>query len=523
MRRGTIHTLIIPQIVFFVNMWYNICMTTLADYRDERLRKLQDIKDRGIDPYPSKSHRDTKISTVTGDFDAMEGKTVTVAGRITAIRSFGKLAFVRIRDYTGEVQIFMQQEDEQPGLFNTKLLKLLDNGDFIEATGKVAKSSTGEISVFSNQVRLLTKSLRPLPGRDGFTNKEERYRRRYVDMNVNLEVRERMVRRSKFWAATRKFMVDHDFIEINVPVLEHTTGGADANPFVTHMDALDEDFYLRISHELPLKRLIGAGFEKVFDIGPRFRNEGVDDEHLPEHIAFESYSAYDNYEDGMNLYEEMIKYVAKETWGTLQFNVGGFEINLDQKWPRVKYSELLKEKYNVDVFHPDREQLKQILLDDFNNSADRNDKTARKSLEHTLEVASDARLIDSVWKLIRKTSAGPYWLVEEPTALSPLAKMKSDNPLVTERFHPIIAGTEMGNGFSELNDPLDQYERFKEQQAARDAGDEEAQMLDMDFVEMLEYGMPPTCGWGNSERNFWLLEGVSGREGVPFPLIKSRG
>ena len=518
-------------------------MVTLADYRDERLRKLEEIKARGIDPYPAKSFRDTKIAEVLTNFDELQGKTVTIAGRITAIRSFGKIAFVKLRDYTGEMQIFMQKaaggtndhhseaaflargdgrEMPGPATFCLKDLKLLDTGDFVEAKGTVDKTSTGEISIFSNQLRLLTKSLRPLPGRDGFTNKEERYRRRYVDMNVNLEVRDRMVRRSKFWQATRDFMNAHGFIEINTPVLEHTTGGADATPFTTHMDALDEDFYLRISHELPLKRLLGAGFEKVYDIGPRFRNEGVDDEHLPEHIAFESYAAYENYEDGMDLYEEMIKYVAKETWGTLKFNVGGFEIDLDQKWPRIKYADLLKEKYNVDVFNPDREQLKQILLDDFNNSSDKNDKTARKSLEHTLETASDARLIDHVWKLIRKTSAGPYWLIEEPLSLSPLAKTVPENPQVTQRFHPIIAGTEMGNGYSELNDPLDQLKRFEEQQAMRDAGDAEAQMLDQDFVEMLEYGMPPACGWGNSERNFWLLEGVSGREGVPFPLIKSK-
>ena len=495
-------------------------MTTLADYRDERLRKLNEIKEKGIDPYPSKSNRNTTISKVLDNFDEMDGKSVTIAGRITAIRSFGKLAFVKIRDYTGEVQIFMQQEEEQDGLFNTKKLKLLDTGDFIEASGKVGKSSTGEISIFCNQLRLLTKALRPLPGRDGFTNKEERYRRRYVDMNVNLEVRERMVRRSKFWQATRKFMLDHGFIEINVPVLEHTTGGADANPFVTHMDALDEDFYLRISHELPLKRLIGAGFEKVFDIGPRFRNEGVDDEHLPEHIAFESYAAYEDYEDGMDFYEKMLKYVAKETWGTLEFHVGGFDIDLDndgKPWPRIKYADLLKEKFDVDVFNPDREQLKHVLLENWQA-----EDLSRAEFEKKLDNTTTPHLIDDVWKLIRKTSGGPYWVIEEPTTLSPLAKVSPENPLVTERFHPIIAGTEMGNGFSELNDPLDQLERFKEQQAARDAGDTEAQMLDMDFVEMLEYGMPPTCGWGNSERNFWLLEGVSGREGVPFPIIKSK-
>ena len=494
-------------------------MVQLSDYRDERLRKLSEIKSRGIDPYPAKSNRDTKIGNINDNFDELNGQTVTIAGRIVAIRSFGKLAFIKVRDYTGEIQIFMKKEENEApaGTFGVKDVKLLDSGDFIEAKGLVGKSQTGEISVFADAVRLLTKSLRPLPGRDGFNNKEERYRRRYVDMNVNLEVRERMVRRSKFWQATRDFMNSHGFIEINTPVLEHTTGGADATPFITHMDALDEDFYLRISQELPLKRLLGAGFEKVYDIGPRFRNEGVDDEHLPEHIAFESYSAYDNYEDGMELYEEMIKYVAKETWGTLEFDVGGFHINLDQKWPHIKYSELLKEKYNVDVFNPDREQLKTILLSEW-----KAEDMSKAAFEKKLDEMSTAHLIDNVWKLIRKTSAGPYWLIEEPLSLSPLAKVVPENPLVTQRFHPIIAGTEMGNGYSELNDPLDQLERFKEQQALRDAGDSEAQMLDEDFVEMLEYGMPPACGWGNSERNFWLLEGVSGREGVPFPIIKSK-
>ncbi|MBR6965017.1 lysine--tRNA ligase [Candidatus Saccharibacteria bacterium] len=478
----------------------------LEDYRNERLKKLEEIKTRGIDPYPAKSFRNTKIADVVNHFDEKQGQEVIVAGRIKAIRSFGKLVFLKIADYTGEVQIFMKAEDEeQPGLFGAKDVRLLDTGDFIEAKGLIDKSQTGEISVFANFVRLLTKSLRPLP--EQFTNKEERYRRRYVDMNVNPEVRERLVRRSKFWQATRDFMNAHGFIEVNVPVLEHTTGGADATPFTTHINAYDEDLYLRISHELPLKRLLGGGFEKVYDIGVRFRNEGVDDEHLPEHIAFESYAAYENYEDGIKLYEEMIKYVAKETWGTLKFHVGDFDIDLEGEWPRVKYSDLLKEKFGVDVFNPNREQLLNILK------------------ENNVEVADGTttnHLIDNVWKLIRKTSAGPYWLIEEPLSLSPLAKTVPGNPLVTERFHPIIAGTEMGNGYSELNDPLDQLERFKEQQAARDAGDEEAQMLDQDFVEMLEYGMPPACGWGNSERNFWLLEGVPGREAVPFPIMKQK-
>jgi len=485
-------------------------MATLHDYRNERLRKLAELKERGINPYPSKSYRDTKIDNILTQYDQQAGRTVTVAGRIIAIRSFGKLAFIKIRDYSGEIQIFMKADHDlptptDPTLLTIDDLKLLDTGDFIETTGLVGKSSSDEISILSNSIRLLTKTLRPLPGRDGFTNKEERYRRRYVDMNVNPEVRERLVRRSKFWQATRDFMNHHGFIEINIPVLEHTTGGADAKPFTTHINALDEHLYLRISHELPLKRLLGGGFEKVYDIGPRFRNEGIGDEHLPEHIAFEAYAAYENYEDGIKFYEQMIKSVCLATWGTLQFKINGHDVDLDCTWPQIKYADLLKEKFNVDVFNPDPEQLKKILRD------------------HQVEVAnhlSTPRLIDRVWKIIRKTSAGPFWLIEEPLALSPLAKTSPTNPQVTERFHPIIGGTEMGNGFSELNDPLDQLQRFKEQQALRDQGDEEAHMLDQDFVEMLEYGMPPACGWGNSERNFWLFEGVPGREAVPFPLMK---
>ena len=497
-----------------MGLCYNNAML-LEDYRNERLRKLEEIREKGIDAYPSKSERNTSIADVVNHFDEKKGQEVCVAGRIVAIRSFGKLVFIKLRDYTSEVQIFMKAvpEETPAGLFGAKDIKLLDVGDFIEARGVVDKSQTGEISVFSNFVKILTKTLRPLP--EKFTNKEERYRRRYVDMNVNPEVRERLVRRSKFWQATRDFMNKHGFIEINIPVLEHTTGGADANPFVTHMDALDEDFYLRISHELPLKRLLGGGFEKVYDIGPRFRNEGVDDEHLPEHIAFEAYAAYENYEDGMKFYEEMMKYVAKETWGTLKFNVGGFEIDLDCEWPRYKYADLLNDRFGVDVFNPDREQLIKILLENWDAKDLKRDEFVKK-----LENTTTPHLIDDVWKLIRKTSAGPYWVIEEPLSLSPLAKKSADNPLVTERFHPVIAGTEMGNGFSELNDPLDQLGRFEEQQAARDAGDDEAQMMDMDFVEMLEYGMPPACGWGNSERNFWLLEGVPGREAVPFPTMR---
>jgi lysyl-tRNA synthetase class 2 len=488
-------------------------MANLKELRDERLRKLDEIKKLGINAYPADSNRTNKMNEITSDFEGFENKAVTVAGRIVGIRKFGKLAFIVLKDGSGEMQLFLQKDvvqktDASLGTMGMEHINLLDVGDFVEASGNVIKSKTDEISVAVTTMRLLTKSLRPMPDKQqGFTDKEQRLRRRYVDLNVNEEVRQRFIRRSKFWQATRQFLLDEGFIEINVPVLEHTTGGADANPFVTHMDALDQDFYLRISHELPLKRLIGGGYEKVFDIGPRFRNENYSDEHLPEHIAMESYAAYQDYEDGMEFYERMIKYVTKETWGTLQFtDVNGFEINLDHAWPKIKYADIMKEKFDVDVFNPDFDQLKKILKD------------------NGVELDGDIninRALDNVWKLIRRVSAGPYWMINEPVSISPLSKVEPSDPRVTQRFHPVIAGSELGNGFSELNDPQDQLERFLEQQELREAGDDEAMMLDIDFVEMLEYGMPPACGWGNSERNFWFFEGVTAREGVIFPNLRS--
>ncbi len=486
-------------------------MATLQELRNERLRKLEALKQLGVNPYPAKSLRTHHTAEVTGQFADLEGQVVTVAGRILAIRKLGKLSFIVVKDATGQLQLFVRDGQLQPDYKNSEIafdnINLLDVGDFVEARGPVIKTKTNEISVDVQGLRVLAKSLRPMPTSwDGFTNKEERLRRRYVDLNVNDEVYQRFLRRSQFWQATREFLLAEGFVEINVPILEHTTGGADAKPFVTHMDAIDQDFYLRISHELPLKRLLGGGYERVFDIGARFRNENYSDEHLPEHIAFESYAAYQDYTQAMELYERQMKDVAQKTWGKLQFKVGEFEINLDQKWQVVRYPDIMKERYGIDVFNPDLNHLKQILKD---NKVD---------LPGEVNVN---RAMDSVWKLIRKESAGPFWLIHEPVTISPLAKQDPDDPRVRQRFHPVIAGTEMGNGYSELNDPLDQLQRFKEQEALRDAGDSEAQMLDIDFVEMLEYGMPPATGWSYSERFFWLFEGVTAREGVPFPQLRA--
>ena len=462
-------------------------MATLKDFRDERLRKLDELKKLGVNPYPADSKRTHTLGEINKSFEKLEGKPATVVGRILNIRKMGKIAFVVLKDGSGQLQLFLKdgsvgKPDFKKSELGFEHLNLLDSGDFIEAEGEVIKTQTGEKSVDVKRLRLLAKSLRPMPTtHDGFSNKEERLRRRYVDINVNKDVYERFIRRSKFWKATREFLEKEDFVEINIPVLEHSTGGADAKPFKTHMDAIDQDFYLRISHELPLKRLIGAGYERVFDIGPRFRNENYSDEHLPEHVAFESYAAYQDYAQAMELYERQMKEVAKATWGTLKFkNVNGFEVNLDQKWPIVRYPGIMKEKFGVDVFKPDLNKLKEILM--------------QYKVELEGEV-NEFRAMDSVWKIIRRESAGPFWLIHEPVDISPLAKQDPSDPRVTQRFHPVIAGTEMGNGYSELNDPLDQLERFKEQEKLRAAGDEEAQMLDIDFVEMLEYGMPPATGW----------------------------
>lgn len=484
-------------------------MATLQDYRNERLRKLEELHKLGIDPYPARSERTHTCDQIVNDFENLEGKEVSVVGRVMNLRKFGKLAFIVLRDSSGQVQLFLHgpdvtELDAKRGILGMKQLSLLDSGDYLQATGIVIKTKTGEISVGVRELRLLTKSLRPIP--EKLENKEERFRRRYLDMNVNQEVRQRFIRRSKFWQATRDFLNNNGFIEINTPVLEYTTGGADANPFVTYMDALDkQQFYLRISQELPLKRLIGAGFEKVYDLGPRFRNESYSDEHLPEHIAMEWYAAYWDWQKGRSFMEDMYKYVLKETFDTLKFNIKGFDIDMGREWEVWDYAEVIAKHYDIDVYNTTIEEV------------------TKKLKENNLEVKktdSIPRGIDKLWKNIRKDVAGPVWLVNTPKFISPLAKSNIDNPLAVERFQPVIAGTELGNGYSELNDPIDQLNRFTEQQAMRDAGDDEAMMLDIDFVEMLEYGMPPTCGWGYSERVFWTFEGVTAREGVPFPHLK---
>lgn len=487
-------------------------MATLKELRDERLRKLADLRSLGVNPYPANSSRTHKASQIKAEFESLQDTSVTVVGRIQSIRKFGKIAFIVLEDDSDAVQLFWKHDDASTAdRSNSELtladISLLDPGDFIEAAGTVIKTQTGEESVALTKLRLLTKSLRPMPTRqDGFTNKEERLRRRYVDMNVNTAVRQRFMRRSVFWQATRDFLNQNGFIEVNTPVLEHTTGGADANPFVTRMDALDQDFYLRISHELPLKRLIGGGFEKVYDIGPRFRNENYSDEHLPEHVAMEWYWAYADWQDGIKFMTDLYRTVLQNTFGTLQFKLGKHEVDLTKDWEELDYVQTIKDRYDIDPLDCKISEIQAAL------------KANHLEVEKTENIP---RGIDKLWKNIRKDITGPVWLVNTPLFISPLAKTNPDRPDTTQRFQAVIAGSELCNGFSELNDPQEQLKRFVEQQQMRDAGDDEAMMLDIDFIEMLEYGMPPACGLGFSERVFWIFEGVTAREGVPFPQLRA--
>ncbi len=481
---------------------------SLKQIRDIRIEKAKKLKSLGFDPFPARVMRSMDIKNFLISEEYKIGKEVYLAGRIMSIREHGKLLFADLRDTSGKIQLYIKEDilDLKPlhGLCFKDLLELLDTGDFVEAYGTGTKTQRGEDSLQVLGIKIITKSIRPLPDNwEGLQDQETRQRKRYLDMVMNEDIRRRFERRSRYWDSHREFLKKSGFYEVNIPVLELTTGGADAKPFVTHMDSIDQDFYLRISHELPLKRLIGGGFEKVFDIGPRFRNEGFSDEHLPEHIAMEFYWAYADYKQGMDFIEAMFRETALKTWGKTKFELNGKEIDLDKKWERLDFTKLIKDRFNIDIFKTNIEEINNALV---KNKIEKKDNVSRG--------------IDALGKILRKEISGPSFMINEPKFLSPLAKSMVEDPRLTERIHPWIAGSELGNGFSELNDPIDQYERFDEQQKMREEGDEEAQMMDEDFVEMLEFGMPPTFGWGHSERNFWIFEGVSAREGVPFPPMK---
>ncbi len=482
--------------------------SNLIGQREIRIEKLNKIRELGVNPFPAKSRKQYNNGDITNKFEEYDGKEAVLAGRITAWREHGKLIFAEIKDQSGEIQVMIRRdslnENLPEGILGWDNLQLLDVSDFIEVDGFIGKTRTGQISIMASSIRLLTKSLRPLPRK--LKNKEQMFRRRYLDLAISPERVEMFNRKAKFYAVQREFLNRNGFMEVEVPVLEIVTGGADATPFITHHNALHQDLYLRISTELYQKRLIGGGYEKVYTLGPNFRNEGMDDEHLQEYYQLEWYWAYADFRDNMKLVKEIFLEIANKVYGRTKFTTRGYTFDLADEWVELDYAETIKKNFDIDIFNDSEEKILNVIKD---NNIEMGGQINRN------------RMIDSLWKAVRAKISGPAFLINQPTFLSPLAKTYENNPDITERFQVIIAGSELGNGYSEINNPQDQLDRFLEQQKLREGGDTEAHMLDIDFVEMLEYGMPPVSGYGQSERIFWFLEDVTGREGTFFPQMKN--
>ena len=479
--------------------------------RQERLNKLEELKQAGINPYPAKVKRNFQISQVLADFDQLNKKqsNITIAGRLRSMREHGNLTFAHLEDGGGKIQLAFSKKDIGPDSYKL-LTKYIDVGDFLEAAGTAFTTHAGEKSLIVKSWSLLAKAVRPLPEKwHGLNDEEEKFRKRYLDILFNPEAKEMFFKRAKFWQAVRDFLIKQGFLEVETPVLENITGGADARPFITHHHALDLDVYLRISMgELWQKRLMVAGLEKTFEIGRQFRNEGMDAEHLQDYTQMEFYWAYADYEMGMKLVEELFRYVAKKTFSTFKFKIKKFDIDLSKTWGRYDYRDTVKKYTGIDILRTDLKEIEKKLRE--------------LKIEYNKKGFSKTRAIDNLWKYCRKQIAGPGFLVGVPVEVSPLAKRDQANPELSQRFQVIIAGSELGNGYSELNDPLDQEDRFKEQAKLREEGDEEAQMFDYEFVEALEYGMPPTCGFGMSERVFSYLMDKPARECQIFPLMKPK-
>jgi len=481
----------------------------LVSERADRLKKLETIIESGNNPYPAKAKRDREIKTVGENFEELinNQNEFYIVGRLRSKREHGNLAFTDLEDASGQIQLAFSKKDLGVDSYK-KFLKTIDVADFIQVKGAAFLTHKGEKSVMVKEWQLLTKALRPIPDSwYGLKDEEERLRKRYLDLLLNQNLRDIFYKKARFWEATRNFMKRHGFFEVETPTLEVTTGGAEANPFKTHHEDFDLPVYLRISiGELWQKRLMAAGYEKVFEIGRAYRNEGSSPDHLQEFTNMEFYLAYADYEVGMKLAQEMYQEIAQEVFGTTRFKTRGFEYDLAGEWPRLDYCQAVLDKTGINVLTATEEEMKSRL----------------DELQVKYEGDNRERLTDTLWKYCRKTIAGPIFLVNHPKLFSPLAKAKPENPELTERFQIIIAGSEIGNGFSELNDPIDQRQRFEEQQKLIDRGDKEAMMPDWEFVEMLEHGMPPTCGFGFGERLFAFLCDKPIREVTLFPLMKPR-
>ncbi len=494
-------------------------MASHEELKAVRLQKKEILISKGISVYPSDSTRTHEIETIINKFETLSEKkeNCVISGRITSKRGQGAILFVDVFDGTAKIQVVFKKDNSISYIKKESIEDVFelfketaDAGDFIEVSGIPFLTQSGQQSVEVAAWRMLSKSLLPLPDSwFGLKDEDERYRKRYVDMALNADLREMIKRRSKFWNTIRSFLLEKDFIEVETPVLETTTGGADARPFVTHHNALDIDVYLRISAgELWQKRLLVGGLPKVFEIGRIFRNEGMSPEHAQDYTQLEFYQAFSDFNEGMEMVKNMYTQIAQKVYGKTEFENKGMKFDLADEWKIYHFADIIKDIYEIDVHNTSIKEIEEKL----NQSQIKYDK-ASLSIE---------RGVDLLWKKIRKELSGPGFLIGIPVYLETLAKKSRDDDRIVERFQVILAGSEVGKGFSELNDPVDQAERFTKQQALRDAGDEEAQMADMDYIEALEYGMPPAFGFGLSERFFSFLEGKTVREAQVFPLMKPR-
>jgi lysyl-tRNA synthetase class 2 len=495
--------------------------STLEEIRATRLEKIDQLKQAGFTPYAynwATTHHAADLQVKYADLSNGEEVAieVSIAGRILAKRVFGKLAFFSLQDETGTIQLYLdkarieQSMADVPDAFN-HLKQWMDVGDIIGVRGTIKRTEKGELSVYVHQYAMLTKSLLPLPDKwHGLTDVAKRYRQRYVDLIVNPEVRETFRRRALITAAMRRYLDQQGFIEIETPVLQAEAGGADARPFITYHNTLEMDLYLRIATELHLKRLIVGGFEKVFELGRIFRNEGISTRHNPEFTMIELYQAYADYHDMMALTEELITYAAQAVLGTLQITYQGQEVNLTPPWRRVTMHELVKEKTNLDFAA-------------FNSLEEAKAAATQAAIQDVEACESIGKLLNEAFEQrVEETLIQPTFVLDYPVEISPLAKPHRSKPGLVERFELFVVGRETANSFSELTDPIEQRQRLENQAARKAAGDLEAQGVDEDFLTALEYGIPPTGGLGiGIDRLIMLLtNSASIRDVIAFPLLK---
>lgn len=478
------------------------------DILQTKLEKLNNIREAGMDAYPEKTMRDFNSAHALSKFDELQGKSITLVGRVRSMRPMGGSAFAHIEDESGKIQLFLNKGNMDEALFKI-FVKNVELGDFVQVSGELFLTKSEEKSLKVTDWKMLSKNMRPIPTEHfGIKDEEELLRRRYLDLMTNDETREMFRKKNIFWQTVRKLLSEEGFLEVQTPVLEHVPGGADAEPFITHHNALDQDFFMRISLELALKRLLVGGYEKVFEIGRVFRNEGIDRQHLQEFDHMEFYASYWDLEKGMEFSEKFYREIVFAVLGSYQHKYDDEIIDWEKPFPRVDYFDAFKKETGIDL--SDEVTVEQLRA-----------KAEELGIKYDT-AAGKGKMIDTIYKkTVRQKMIQPCILVGHPLDISPLAKKDPTNPKKVLRFQVVAGTAELCNAFAELNDPIDQRERFEQQMKLREAGDAEAQMIDEDFVEALEYGMPPAFGFGFSERFFSFLMNRSIRETVIFPPMRS--